>query len=61
MNSGIYQHFKGNFYVVYGTAVHSETGETLVLYYSAGNPDKSWARPKDMFLEEGRFKYVGPL
>ena len=54
---GTYRHFKGNFYVVEGTATHSETGETLVLYRPAGSK-ALWARPLAMFLSEtDRQKY----
>lgn len=48
---GLYEHYKGRVYVVYGTAKHSETLETLVLYHEFANPRKSWARPIEMFNE----------
>ena len=32
---GAYRHFKGNFYWVFGTALHSETEEALVVYRRA--------------------------
>ena len=69
---GKYQHFKGNFYKVLGTAHHSETLEELVVYQALYTHKKFgknslWIRPVKMFLEkvthEGkkvpRFKYVG--
>lgn len=54
MNLGIYRHYKGQFYEVIGTVVHSETFEELVLYRSIeGSPEYSketlWVRPKAMF------------
>jgi len=64
---GIYNHFKDNTYVVYGTAFHSETKDKLILYYAYGDPGNSWARPESMFIERvewpdgewhPRFKYV---
>jgi hypothetical protein len=51
---GVYQHYKGNKYLVLGTATHSETLEKLVvyvtLYDSAHGP--LWVRPLAMFAEE---------
>ncbi len=53
---GRYRHFKGNIYIVEGTATDSETGETLVLYRPEGG--SLWARPLAMFLSEvDREKY----
>ena len=52
---GKYQHYKGNFYEVIGTARHSETLEELVvyraLYESEYGKNSLWVRPKAMFLE----------
>ena len=62
---GIYKHWKGGLYKVESIAVHTETDEIFVIYrscgYEYGDPsyyyeDKQlWARPADMFLENGRF------
>lgn len=51
---GRYKHYKGNIYEVIGTATHTETEETLVLYLSIKNSeeDKLWARPLENFLEK---------
>lgn len=54
---GIYRHYKGDYYIVEGTATHSETGEELVIYRGLYEGDKFGqyhlcARPKDMFLSE---------
>lgn len=48
---GIYQHYKGNRYLVLGLAKHSETGEDLVIYVSLYPNDvaQMWARPLTMF------------
>lgn len=49
---GIYQHYKGDYYIVEDVAEHTETGEELVLYRALYEDGKLWARPKSMFLEE---------
>lgn len=66
---GRYQHYKGNYYLVIGTAKHSETLEDLVVYISLYDNPRSalWVRPKEIFLEEveidgqkrPRFEYIG--
>jgi hypothetical protein len=55
--AGKYRHYKGKFYEVIGTAIHSETLERLVvyraLYESKDFPkDQLWVRPEKMFLEK---------
>lgn len=67
MQPGRYRHYKGNEYVVIGTARHSETLEELVVYRQNYSDKGLWVRPKGMFLEtievEGksvpRFAYIG--
>ncbi|MCF7910647.1 DUF1653 domain-containing protein [Candidatus Pacearchaeota archaeon] len=66
---GKYKHFKGNIYEVIAIAENTETKEKLVVYYSLENPEKIWARPLSMFIEEvdkpeynykgQRFEFVG--
>lgn len=48
---GIYTHFKGGTYEVFGEAVHTETKERLVLYREV-NTQKFHARPHSMFFNE---------
>lgn len=50
--NGIYKHFKGGGYEVIGNAVHTETGESLVLYRSIDRPSPIWARPEKMWNEK---------
>jgi hypothetical protein len=54
--AGKYRHYKGKFYEVIDTAIHSETLERLVvyraLYDSKDFPkDQLWVRPEKMFNE----------
>lgn len=64
---GLYQHFKGNRYIVNGVARHSETLEEYVIYTREGNSEDVWIRPAAMFLEDvvangvvvKRFTYLG--
>ena len=52
---GLYRHYKGKTYRVFGTARHSETEETLVLYAPEGQTAGEailWVRPLGMFTEE---------
>lgn len=50
MQTGRYLHYKGNYYIVLGTVLHSETEEELVLYHSEKN-EQLWVRPRKMFEE----------
>ena len=66
---GVYQHYKGNRYLVLAEAKHSETLEPMVVYVSLyeNNESQVWVRPLSMFLgtvevdgtTQPRFKYVG--
>lgn len=61
---GLYRHFKGGIYRVYGLVRHTERKEDLVIY---GIERMFWARPLDMFCENvevggktmPRFELVG--
>jgi len=63
---GRYQHYKGNYYEVLGTAKHFETLEGFVVYKALYGEGEIWVRPLKMFKEEieingqkvPRFKYI---
>lgn len=51
IKSGIYRHYKGSLYEVLGTARHSETEETLVVYRALYGSYGLWVRPAAMFVD----------
>lgn len=54
----VYRHFKGNLYYVEDEAVHSETGESYVVYRTLYGDRKVYVRPTETFLSEvDREKY----
>ena len=68
LRPGLYRHFKGNLYRVWGVVQHSETQEPLVLYQALYGAHGLWVRPLAMFTEQvtrdgvtcPRFCYEGP-
>ncbi len=50
LQPGLYRHYKGRDYEVLGTAIHSETGEHLVVYRPCYGERGLWVRPQSMFL-----------
>lgn len=59
--TGFYRHFKGNYYYVLGTAIHSETLVEMVVYRALYGEEKLWVRPTEMWNERvERESYQGP-
>ena len=48
----IYKHYKGDYYIVENIAIHSETGEKMVIYRALYEDAKVYARPYYMFIEK---------
>jgi hypothetical protein len=67
IQTGVYQHFKGKYYLVIGEATHSETNEIMVVYQPLYGEQRWFVRPLKMFTEtvekDGepvrRFRWVG--
>ena len=51
IKAGLYRHYKGADYQVYGLVKHSETEEELVLYKALYGDFGLWVRPLTMFTE----------
>ncbi len=70
IQKGLYEHFKGKRYEVIDVAMHTETGEAMVIYkalYKGDFPEGTlWVRPLAMFKEQvsvddklvPRFRYL---
>lgn len=52
IQAGIYQHYKGQQYRVFGVAQHSENEEQLVVYQALYGAYGLWVRPLSMFIEQ---------
>ena len=48
---GRYRHYKGNDYEVTGIAIHTETGEAMVVYRPLCGQGVLWVRPASMWNE----------
>jgi hypothetical protein len=51
LQPGLYRHYKGPEYRVFGVARHSETEEEVVFYQALYGEYGLWVRPLNMFLE----------
>lgn len=48
---GLYRHYKGPEYRVFGVAQHSETEQQVVVYQALYGDYGLWVRPLEMFCE----------
>ena len=48
----VYKHFKGNYYLVVGTALNTETEEVMVIYKALYENGQVFARPISSFTEK---------
>ena len=48
----IYKHFKGDYYLAVDIAIHSETGQKMVIYRQLYGDGILYVRPYDMFISE---------
>lgn len=51
LQPGVYRHYKGPEYRVFGVARHSETEQPVVCYQALYGEYGLWVRPLEMFLE----------
>lgn len=67
VKKGVYRHYKGAEYKILNEVLDSESKAELIVYQDIKYPEKIWARPKEMFLEEvetkegkkPRFEFLG--
>lgn len=51
LTAGLYRHYKGHEYRVFGVAQHSESEEWMVIYQALYGEYGLWVRPMSMFCE----------
>ncbi|TWC38965.1 uncharacterized protein DUF1653 [Pseudomonas sp. SJZ079] len=52
LQPGVYRHYKGPEYRVFGVARHSEVEQQVVVYQALYGDYGLWVRPLEMFCEE---------
>ncbi len=52
LQPGLYRHYKGHEYRVFGVAQHSEEQQQVVVYQALYGDYGLWVRPLEMFCEE---------
>ncbi|UTW08425.1 DUF1653 domain-containing protein [Pseudomonas benzenivorans] len=52
LQTGLYRHYKGPEYRVFGVARHSETEQQMVVYQALYGDFGLWVRPLEMFCGE---------
>ena len=49
IDSGVYQHYRGDYYLIFFVSRHTETEEEEVVYQSLQGDFRVWSRPLKMF------------
>lgn len=49
---GIYRHYKGGYYQVLAIAIHSDTGQILVIYKNIVDTRITWVRPASTWFDD---------
>lgn len=63
MQTGIYQHYKGNLYLILGTALLEDSLESVVIYQALYGDYTLWIREQMLFEEHidiPKYNYSGP-
>lgn len=50
--NAVYKHFKGDYYIVLGVGIYSETNEKCVIYRALYGNNDLYIRPYDMFISK---------
>jgi len=56
IEAGVYEHYRGNHYLVLFVAQNTETEQEEVVYQSLYGDLRVWARPLQMFLETVQYQ-----
>lgn len=58
IKSGVYRHYKGNYYLVFFVSMDTETMQEMVVYQALYGDFRIWSRPLAMFLEDTEYQGV---
>ena len=58
IDAGVYQHYKGGYYLVFLVTTDTETEEEMVVYQSLSGDFRVWSRPLEMFVSTVEYNDV---